>query len=134
MNAVATLIAKLDQEEQAHIAAMDESISINDWDDGYRSGLHRALELVRSHKWPAPSTTYPVLSICLDDFVIAADDDAPQEAKDRLKVAESMTAEEWDYLTDLMADDIFNYDGWYDAMSFAIERIEKNRKGTDGPL
>lgn len=85
-----------------------------------------------------PGQGQSLFSVSLSDFEAAADDNAPQEYKDRLEFARTMTPEEWLYFAGLMADLLSEYvydpDIWNRALGDAADDIQKLRLGTDGPL
>lgn len=89
-----------------------------------------AMMYLREH----PHEDHAVLSVGMFDFECAADEDAPQENKDRLAIAQTMDAEEWDYLAALMREDLHNPDTWDYALTHAADYIQRLRGGTDGPL
>ena len=70
---------------------------------------------------------YPVLSVCIEDFVAQADV-AEDDAQDTLAFARTMTDDEWRYLAELMADDLYDGDLFYVAMNHAAEKIKTERE------
>jgi hypothetical protein len=74
----------------------------------------------------AEHKAHPVLSVCIDDFMTQAEVD--EESKNLLAFAETMTEDEWRYLAELMADDLYDGDQFTIAMIRAVLKIKARRE------
>jgi hypothetical protein len=73
-----------------------------------------------------PHQDYPVLSVGIESLIDRAEIDA--EVSNLLAFAKTMTTDEWKYLAELMADDLYDGDRFVSSMIRAVLKVKARRE------
>lgn len=90
----------------------------------------QAEELIRLIQLEKSSSSYPVISVSIDDYLDVYQDmgaDLTDDDKQDLKLMESLTDQEWEAVAHDIFDDLWDGNAWQDALRRGVDSAKHVR-------